>query len=96
MAAATAGTAAGLAASSSAATAAAAGRQITAQSVVVPPTAVDAPLLAFTASLGVPAEAPSLLLQRRPDVLAAERSLQGAAANIGAARRARRAFRASR
>ena len=56
--------------------------------VVTPPAAADAPLLAFTASLGVPAQTPSELLQRRPDVLAAERSLQGAVVNIGAARAA--------
>jgi len=46
-------------------------------------------LLALNAAIGIPAEVPSEVLQRRPDVLASERSLRAANANIGAARAAR-------
>jgi multidrug efflux system outer membrane protein len=54
---------------------------------VSPPPADDQdPLLVFTASLGLPTETPSQLLQRRPDVLAAERQLRAATVNIGVAR----------
>lgn len=57
----------------------------------VPTPAPDAgdPLLSFTSSLGVPSESPSQLLQRRPDVLAAERLLRASTVNIGVARAAR-------
>lgn len=47
-----------------------------------PPTASAAALLA------IPSDLPSSVLLRRPDVQAAERTLQGATANIGAARAA--------
>ncbi len=43
---------------------------------------------AATLLVGVPAGLPSSVLQQRPDVLAAEHALQGANANIGAARAA--------
>lgn len=50
---------------------------------------VTDPLTALMGSIALPAELPSELLQRRPDVLAAERTLRAANANIGAARAAR-------
>ncbi|HBO2879726.1 TPA: efflux transporter outer membrane subunit [Pseudomonas aeruginosa] len=48
----------------------------------------DAPLEAILAKQDLPAGIPSDLLQRRPDIIAAEHTLIGANANIGAARAA--------
>jgi outer membrane protein, multidrug efflux system len=62
------------------------------------PDALLPPADAFHTALSIhdiPAGLPSDLLQNRPDILAAEHRLQGANANIGAARRGRRSFRAS-
>lgn len=47
-----------------------------------------APAAPATALLAVPADLPSSMLLRRPDVRSAEHALQGATANIGAARAA--------
>lgn len=49
---------------------------------------VGTPLTALDATIGPGPDLPSTLLQRRPDVLAAERSLRATHANIGAARAA--------
>lgn len=48
----------------------------------------DQPVTSAAQLLDVPAELPSSVLQQRPDVLAAEHTLQGANADIGAARAA--------
>lgn len=48
----------------------------------------DGELTAVTALVDVPGDLPSSVLQQRPDVLAAERTLEGSNANIGAARAA--------
>jgi multidrug efflux system outer membrane protein len=52
-------------------------------------TAYGDSLLAFSENIGVPANVPATALERRPDVMAAERSLRAAYFNIGAARAAR-------
>ena len=53
-----------------------------------PVPALADPAAPATALLAVPADLPSSVLLRRPDVRAAEHALQGATANIGAARAA--------
>lgn len=53
-----------------------------------PVPALADPAAPATALLAVPADVPSSVLLRRPDVRAAEHALQGATANIGAARAA--------